>query len=612
VGCGQTSGFGGVRDGMSAIGRWVGRVWVAWWLGVGMVGAAGLADEAHPRLWLRRGGEEVVRRSVAADPLAAALHRASMKIADEVLGERVCRYEIPDGKRLLGESRRALRAVLHGAWAWRIERSEKHRLRAVAELEAACGLKDWNPSHFLDVAEMATAVAVGYDWLYDTLTPEQRRMCERALVEKALKPAESSAARAGWWKRPSNNWSQVCGAGIALASIAVAGSDEGGRSERLFRDGLKLVEDCAVFYQPDGMYPEGPAYWHYGTNYHVMLLAACEALGMRPKVDASLRGGGAAIMHLTGPSGLSFNFADADVAMETPSPAQAWLARKFGDGAQSAHVRRLLERRLAADGRGAGRLRPDRYFCLTLPWLPAAPAGGGAASTAAVYRGEQPVASFRTGWDAQAAWLAIKGGTAAASHGHMDAGSFILEAAGRRWIHDLGKENYNLPGYFGGKRWEYYRLQNRSHNTLEIGGRLHDAKSKPCPLIASSTTGSIDSAVFDLSSAFSGSAAKVVRSVRFDRRSGISRIRDEVEAPVGDVVWRAFTDADARVDGDAVVLAADRKQFRLRRVSGAGVWSVTPDAKPPGQGENPNQGFRAVVLTVPRADRLAIEVELRP
>lgn len=592
--------------------RTIGWVLAAWSLGVVLAGAADLADEPHPRLWMRRGGEEGVRRAVAADPLAARLHRSSMEIADEVLGERVCRYEIPDGKRLLGESRRALRAVLHCGWAWRIERSEKHRMRAVAELEAACGLKDWNPSHFLDVAEMATAVAVGYDWLHDTLTPEQRRMCERALVDKALKPAESTAGRAGWWRRPSNNWSQVCGAGIALAAIAVAGNDEDGRSGRLFREGLKLVEDCAIFYQPDGMYPEGPAYWHYGTNYHVMLLAACEALGMKPRVDAALRGGGAAMMHLTGPTGCSFNFADADVAMETPSPAQAWLARKFGDAAQAAHVRRLLEQRFAAGGRGAGRLRPDRYFCLTLPWLPAASAGGAVAETAAVHRGEQAVALFRTGWDPRAAWLAVKGGTAAASHGHMDAGSFVFESAGRRWIHDLGKEDYNLPGYFGGKRWDYYRLQNRSHNTLEIGGRLHDPKSKPCPLTASSTAGGVATAAFDLSGAFAGSAAKVVRSVRFDRRSGIARMRDEVEAPVGEVVWRAFTDAAARIEGDTVVLAADGKQLRLRRVSPEGVWSVTPDAKPPGARENPNTGFRAVVLTVPRADRLAIEVELRP
>lgn len=48
-------------------------------------------------------------------------------------------------------------------------------------------MKDWNPSHFFDVAEIAAAVATGYDWLYQTLTPERRTMCEQAIIEKALK-----------------------------------------------------------------------------------------------------------------------------------------------------------------------------------------------------------------------------------------------------------------------------------------------------------------------------------------------------------------------------------------------------------------------------------------
>ena len=147
--------------------------------------------------------------------------------ADLILDERTCRYEIPDGRRLLAESRRALNNVMHCAWAWRLSGKEPYRLRAIAELEAACALKDWNPSHFLDTAEMATAVATGYDWLYPTLTPRQRGMCERAIIEKALKPAKALYDTGGWWTKGRNNWSQVCGSGIALAAAAVAGNDVG-------------------------------------------------------------------------------------------------------------------------------------------------------------------------------------------------------------------------------------------------------------------------------------------------------------------------------------------------------------------------------------------------
>jgi hypothetical protein len=578
------------------------------WLASALIAAAGdLSEKPHPRIWFPQSYEGSVREKIAKDPLAGRLNKAVMAQAEKILTARTCRYEIPDGKRLLSESRLAIHNTLHSAWAWRMGGGEKFRLRTIAELEAACALKDWNPSHFLDTAEMATAVAIGYDWLHSTLTPEQRTMCERALIDKALKPAKAVYTKGNWWSKPGNNWSQVCGAGIALGAAAIAGKDEG-LAEELFSKGLKLVEACGEFYQPDGMYPEGPGYWQYGTNFHVMMLAACRPLD-RPIIDDPiLRGAGKSIMHLTSPTRLTYNFADGSAGRNTPSPAQCWLAAQYKDVEQARHVRDLLSRAL---DEGKGRVSGDRWFPLSILWLPEAPKAVTPVSKAAVFSGEQAMALFRSGWTADSAWLAIKGGTAAASHGHMDVGSFCYDAHGTRWIHDLGAENYNLPGYFGGSRWTYYRLQNRSHNTLEIGGKLQNPKSKPCPLTTSSLTGNSLSATFDLTDAYAGSAAKVLRGAHFDPSSGSARITDEITAPAGDVVWRAFTDAKAEVKGNQVILRKKEGQVTLNLVSGKGTWTIT-DAKPPTPQENPNKNFRAVVLTVPQAERVSIAVEIRP
>jgi hypothetical protein len=578
------------------------------WLATTLVMAAGdLSEKPHPRLWFPKSSEAALREKLAKDPLAAKLHASVMAEAEKILKERPCRYEIPDGLRLLGESRRALKNVTHTAWAWRMGGGEKFRVRTIAELEAACAMKDWNPKHFLDVAEMATAVATGYDWLYQTLTPEQRTMCERAIIDKALKPAKGVYDKGNGWSRPGNNWSQVCGAGIALAAAAIAGNDEG-LSENLFEKGLKLVEGCGRFYQPDGMYPEGPGYWQYGTNFHVMMLAACQPLGRPITDDPIMRMAGESIMHLTSPTRYSYNFADCGTNRETPSPAQCWLAMQYKDAAQAGYVRSSLAR---AMDEAKGPIKGDRYFPLAVLWLPEAPADAKPLPKAAVFHGEQPVALFRTGWDSKAAWFAIKGGTAAASHGHMDVGSFCYDAHGTRWIHDMGSENYNLPGYFGGKRWDYYRLQNRSHNTLEIGGKLQNPKSKPCALVSSAITGNPFAAAFDLTGSYAGSASKVVRSARFDSVKGTVRIEDEITAPAGDIVWRAFTDADAEVKGDSVILRKKEGQITLRRVSEAGTWTITA-AKPPTAEENQNKNFRAIVLTVPKAEKLTLAVEIRP
>lgn len=573
------------------------------WLATLVLAAGDLSEKPHPRLWFPKSAEAAVRGKIEKDPLASNLQAIVMTEAGKVLNARTCRYDIPDGKRLLAESRLALHNILHSAWAWRMTGEEKFRLRTIAELDAACALKDWNPSHFLDTAEMATAVAAGYDWLYPTLTPDQRAMCEKAIIEKSLKPAKAVYDKSNWWSKPGNNWSQVCGSGIALAAAAIAGNDEV-LSENLFDRGLKLVEKCAEFYAPDGMYPEGPGYWHYGTDYHVMLLAASQTLGRGSADNPLMNKAGNSIMHLTSPTRYAFNFADGGSGMEKPSPAQCWLAEHFQDATQARHVRDLFTRAMAEDK------RPD-CSPLSLLWLPLAPTADQALPLAAVFQGEQAVATFRTGWSPKDAFFAIKGGTPAASHGHMDVGSFVYDAHGVRWIHDLGKENYNLPGYFGGKRWTYFRLQNRSHNTLEINGKLQNPKANPAPIISQKLTGNPLTAVLDLSAAYTESAEKVVRSVAFDTQSGAVKINDEVTNPEGPVVWRAFTDAKVEVEGDRVILRKNGSQITLRRVSAAGTWSVT-EVKPPTPEENQNRGFRAAVLTLPQAGQVSAAVEIQP
>lgn len=566
-----------------------------------------LSQKPHPRLWLPASSEKPLREKIAADPLAGKMHKAAMDEAARILDLRACIHEIPDGKRLLRESRLAFHNIMHCAWAWRMGGGEKFRLRTIAELEAACAMKDWNPSHFLDTAEMAAAVATGYDWLYPTLTPEQRAMCENAIITKALKPAKEVYDKKGWWTAARNNWAQVCGSGIALAAAAIAGNDEG-LSEDLFDHGLKLVESCGKFYQPDGMYPEGPGYWQYGTNYHVILLAACAPLERRTDDAPILQKAGDSIMHLTGPTGLPFNFADGKAGRQTPTAAQCWLAARYQNATQAANVRYALDGALAANhGKASGHY----LFPLSILWLPDAPAKASTLPCAAVFRGEQAVATFRSAWDSQASWLAIKGGTPAASHGQMDVGSFVYDAHGTRWVHDLGSDDYNLPAYFGNRRWDYFRLQNVSHNTLEIDGKLQNAESTPCPLTSSNITGDSFAATFDLTPAYAGSADQVLRSAYFQKQTGVVRIEDEITAPSGDIRWRVITDANCEVLGNQVILRKKDRHITLHRVSNVGTWSIT-NLTPPTPGENQNQGFRAAVLTVPKADRISLIVEIQP
>src|SRR6185369_15727008 len=107
------------------------------------------------------------------------------------------------------------------ALLYRLEGNQQYAERAWQELRAAADFKDWNPRHFLDTAEMTHAFAVGYDWLYEVWTPEQRASLRNAIVDKGLEPAlRCYRGTASYPEFPTmrHNWNQVCNGGIGMGA----------------------------------------------------------------------------------------------------------------------------------------------------------------------------------------------------------------------------------------------------------------------------------------------------------------------------------------------------------------------------------------------------------
>ena len=82
------------------------------------------------------------------------------------------------------------RRILFLSYAYRITGDEIYFQRAEEELLTVCRFSDWNPSHFLDVAEMVLGVAIGFDWLYTKLSADSRRIISEAIMTKGLLPAQ--------------------------------------------------------------------------------------------------------------------------------------------------------------------------------------------------------------------------------------------------------------------------------------------------------------------------------------------------------------------------------------------------------------------------------------
>lgn len=130
-----------------------------------------------------------LKRRVATDTLLTSWNRTLAQGAEAILNQPPSGYAFRDGKRLLDVSRLVKERVRTLGLMYRLTGDRRLADRAWTELEAAGTFRDWNPSHFLDAAEITAVFAIGYDWLFDVWTPPQRAFLRRAIIEKGIQPS---------------------------------------------------------------------------------------------------------------------------------------------------------------------------------------------------------------------------------------------------------------------------------------------------------------------------------------------------------------------------------------------------------------------------------------
>ncbi len=498
------------------------------------------------------------------------------------------------GRRMLATSRNALRRILNFSLLYRLTDEPRWAARAEQEMLALAAFTDWNPDHFLDTAEAATAVAIGYDWLHDTLATDVRRTLREALVKHALAPGDSDNL---WWRSASNvnNWLQVCEAGLTLAALAIA-EDEPELAARAVARARRNVPAIFATYEPSGSYVEGPMYWDYGTNYHLLLIEALRtATGSAGDLatNRAFLESAHVVNVLTAPSGEFYNFGDCSLR-RFYLPAMYWFARETGRSEIAAHEPARLRRML-----NSPRPRPSRFLALSLLWMPVGPAPAPAAPPASWKTdGPSPLAVFRLGEGQASLYAAMKGGRARINHGHMDAGSFILEIGGVRWAIDLGMPDYHDlekvgVQLFGKDRWSVYLLGPHSHSIPLIDDR---APHEQATASLRAFDAEAQSASFDLSPLYPGHVEQLHRELRIDSPNAVS-IRDTVAgaAPGSRYRFSWMTRATVETDATGATLRQAGKTLRLEVVADAPFEIVDEDAsRPPATYDAPQPGLRRV------------------
>jgi len=221
--------------------------------------AAESAPGAHPRLLVRAGEEPAVVEGLSfrADSVIRAY-------SDAVLNLPPVERSVT-GNRLLQTSREVLKRVFWLSWTYRMHGGEAYARRAVEEMLAVSAFSDWNPSHFLDDAEMTMALAIGYDWLYPYMTVGERAVVSGAIMDKGLKAALNDAD--AWFYRIGNNWNSVCNACMVFGALAVWEHDPD--FCRTMLDKSLESNKLAYTAYAGGGYPEGYNYWvwHFVPDY---------------------------------------------------------------------------------------------------------------------------------------------------------------------------------------------------------------------------------------------------------------------------------------------------------------------------------------------------------
>ncbi|WP_349019107.1 DUF4962 domain-containing protein [Niallia taxi] len=427
-------------------------------------------NQSHPRLLVSSEEFKKIKDQIKTDPNLKTWYERLESETDTMLNAPTVTYNKSDGVRLLPVSRMVLDRVLSLSLMYQLTGDEKYSKRAWEEMSIVADdyyFPDWNPKHFLDTAEMTTALAIGFDWLYETLDSNQKSILKNAIIKKGLYPAQKvynntadSNEITTFWKETTDNWNTVSNAGIALGALAIA--DESSDTETLAGDilyrSIKSIKNSLQSFAPDGGTSEGPSYWSYSTLYMSYFLSSLDTSLGTDFGLSSLKGiseTGYFPIYLDGPKGI-FNIGDGSSSSITSTPQMFWLANKFNNPIFSNY------------GLTKG------YNVMNIVWYRSNSTAKSAATNISLDKSfldpNTGLATFRSSWEDNGIFAALHAGNNQSNHGDLDIGTFVLDALGERWAEEVGSDSYSLDGYFdrGNNRWNYYRKRAEGQNTIVI------------------------------------------------------------------------------------------------------------------------------------------------
>lgn len=460
-----------------------------------------------------------------------------IKLANSYLSIGDSEYGLYDGQRLVREERFAIK---YCAFAFAVTGEQKYFDRMYRAIEVGSSWPDWNPSHWLDVAEMAYAFAIAYDLCYDNFTEAQKRVLRNGLMKNGIEQGCKTWRANGSVPRVTTNWQEVCAGGVGIAALALI--DEPGYYNicaEFVNHAIRTLPLGLAMYGPDGAFPEGLAYWEYASKFFFNFdKALFNTIGKDYGLSdmEGLSETGFFPILSVGPVN-QFNYSDSNESKGKVSDAcMYYLAERYGENSLATyHYQTGLTSGEFEDFLSYRDYLIEEDYKTILP-------------LDAHYRGEQDVVYASSSMSDDGIWLAYKGGANYANHGDLDKGSFVLDMQGIRWIFDPGAGEYNTKGYWeknaGGGRWKLYKKRAESHSTIIINPSTKTNEDQIVDAYATITEHKISDAgtygLIDLTEVYADDVTKAVRGIALTNNRNDVIVQDEIKADKAVEVYSFF------------------------------------------------------------------------
>lgn len=466
------------------------------------------------------------------------------------------------------------------AVAYLITGDDKYARRLWEVALALMNYQDWGVAitspyrdrHFLDTGIGAYNAAMIYDALSGWMTAEQKDSLYAMTRKFVLVPAQAqyngTASRSWNWMGANNNWNGICNGGVIAACLTMFEHDKNFLSDVASR-AINFLPNYINAFEPDGQSEEGLMYWSYGLMYTVTAFDIMQrTLGTTFGYSGTngMRKTGYFPVYTSGPVA-TINVGD-DGVRSNRTNSILWFSKHL----QDPNLAKLSYDLFMENGGW-------------MPWFdlfhynPSLVQQGSEITVGHdnYIRGID-LYSFVERWkDRDALYLAVHAGDNRANHGHLDAGSFYIQALGEYWAFgNLGSDSYTNAGYFdfgdktnndctptyngsnyapsSSQSWHFYRKRAEGKNAVVFNPDYRADQNPSQEAVYKGFINSsekIGSGAINLNMIYNRDVNSYTRGYSLDRNRRVITINDNISAKASkNIWWNMHTRANITLSAD--------------------------------------------------------------